>query len=161
MWRESGPFDCAFDYRLESVGWGILRARIGDESFHCCASWVGDALGPFAAAAVSVHDTDEVRRFSWYEEPGEWAWVLTPHRERVLVEIRHYADHLNSEDPGYDLFVGEIGRRDFVGAVYLALDRFLQAWGVEGYRRLGGLHPFPIHDFTRLHDIVTPWLKEM
>ena len=146
------------DYRLvlNTVGWASCEVAIGASSVMITASYLGHALEELVEAACLIMSGETSTEAHFWEEPGEYRWVIDGIGESCRVRIVEF-DRLWSSDPieaGKVLLDEICDVAVFGSAVLRAADRVLDEHGLAGYAALWGEGEFPIVSVGRLRQLV-------
>lgn len=148
-------------YQLRGEGWA--EARISDNSKHraMVASYLSDALGDMACAALQLLRGAREVQFSFQDEPGEHRWILNRGEEdslhiRILWFRETFTGHLLRGPLGTEVFTSDCGVLDFVGQVSHVLQGILTDEGIDGYKRRWKKHDFPVETFAQIQKLLTP-----
>ena len=102
-------------YDLEGAGWA--GARISDGSRHCyfSVSYLSDALGDMAKAAVMLLHGSREESFSLQDEPGEHRFILIRgDSDSLTIRVLRF-EGTRANRFGKEVFCCECAVRDFVG----------------------------------------------
>ena len=141
----------AFHYELTGAGWAEAKISIGKKSTTVTASYLSDALGDLAHAAIAVLRDRRPAAAVFTEEPGEYLWVLMP-RPADRLEL-----HITFEQVPIGKSVvleGECSLRDFAAAVLSELERLEGKHGRDGYQELWVEYPFPAQQLEELRNLL-------
>lgn len=148
--------DIDFELVLNTVGWASCEVAIASSSATITASYLGHALEELVEAACLIMSGEPRSEAHFWEEPGEYRWVIDRIGESCRVRIIEF-DKLWSSDPieAGRVLIDEIC--DFAAfgkAVLRAADRVLDEHGLAGYAALWGEGEFPIVSVGRLRELV-------
>ncbi len=146
------------DYRLATgtVGWASCDLVIGSSSVTVTASYLGHALEELVEAACLAMSGEPLCEAHFWEEPGEYRWVIETAGQSTRVRIVEF-DELWSNMPIEDgtVLIDEIcGRTAFGAAVLRAAGEALDKHGSTGYARLWGRGEFPTESVIWLRELV-------
>lgn len=146
------------DYRLvlNTVGWATCEVAIGSSSVTITASYLGHALKELVEAACLIMSGETCSEAHFWEEPGEYRWVIDRTGESCRVRIIEFGG-LWSNDPieAGTVLIDEIcDIAVFGNAVLRAADRVLDEHGLAGYAAIWGQGEFPIGSVGRLRELV-------
>lgn len=147
-------------YKLLGHGWAEAVASAADRSCEITVSYLSDALGDLARAALACTlKTDELElTFSFFDEPGEYRWAISRAGDQVrisIVEFDDYAPKSNTVD-GKLIFEAACSLRRFVSQVRGLLQSIHNEVGVLKYKEQWKNHDFPKTEL----DGLTSWLKQ-
>lgn len=140
------------DYRLVGTGWSTCIVRADQGHVEVTASYLSNALGDLATAAVMLLEGTTQVRFSFDEEPGEYRWILEVTRDRVRVRILEFKELWGGEpdDAGQVRLDAACSIEEFAQAVRHTLRDVLSTHGREGYRAQWVEHDFPQSELDTL-----------
>ena len=146
-------------YQLAGAGWA--DARISDNSSYrdMTVSYLSDALGDMARAALQLLRGAREASFSFEDEPGEHRWILSRgEADSLRIRILWFEDTFSppSQERGTEVFKCDCAVLDFVGQVSSVLQTVLADEGIEGYMRRWQHHEFPLGTFTEIQRLLTP-----
>jgi hypothetical protein len=136
----------AITYKLVGTGWAECTVHLNDSHASLTASYLSDALGNLAAAALNLIRGSELERVSFDEEPGEYRWVLKQYRPGELsLRVLEFPELWSEapDDSGSVLLRGACSTQDFARAVAGGLEAVLAEYGERGYKAKWVEHPFP------------------
>jgi len=145
-------------YQLAGAGWADARICDNSRCRDMAASYLSDALGDMARAALQLLGGGREASFSFQDDPGEHRWILSRGEEDSLrIRVLWFDDAFSPRPPerGAEVFTCDCTVLDFVGQVSFVLQNILAEVGVEGYQRRWRNHAFPIETFTRLQGFLT------
>lgn len=151
MTASGGVEDVRFEYKL-LPGSGEARLQVGAATAELTAPDVGDPLRNLLRAMLALaHGAPEVR-VSWWEEPGEYRWVLNAPGRPVDVWILWFDDDSGKAQnaDGQELLRASCARRSLVQAVAAGAQAVLDEHGLSGYRKLWDRNDFPAEDLKEL-----------
>ena len=133
------------DYDLVATGWSTCVVRTDQGHADITASYLSNALGDLAAAAVMLLEGATEARFSFDEEPGEYRWLLEVTSSGLRVRILEFEELWGDQpdDAGRVRLDALCSVDEFAGAVQRALKAVDAKYGVEGYRKKWVEHDFP------------------
>jgi hypothetical protein len=133
------------EYRLTGTGWSECVLRADGETVTISASYVGDALGDLARAALALVEGKSKSRCSFHEEPGEFRWLFSRHREHVILRVLRFGERWSGgpDERGNKIFRTEMTVRELAVAVSTMLDAVLREYGAAGYAAKWARHDFP------------------
>ncbi len=146
---DSTPRQCSalkLQYRLTGSGWAECDIVADGTLLKVTASYLSDALGQLATAALILRLGAAAARVSFDEEPGEYRWGFDWHRAKSLRMRIWWFDEMWSHRPDddgkvvLDLIVEDAV---FYNAILNTLDDVLKTHGVEGYKEAWVEYPFP------------------
>ncbi len=161
--------DLKIDYRLDGSGWAACDVSAGlgrgVSSISITASYLSDALGQLAAAALMLRMGAPSARVSFDEEPGEYRWGFDWHRSPsgavTTIRVRiWWFDEMWSHRPDnegqveFDLLIDQA---QFYRAVSGMLDDVLARYGEAGYKSQWDRYSFPKHVQTALNELLDEW----
>lgn len=142
----------SINYKLgEHHGWSECQLTAGGSTVALTASYLSDALGQLATAAVLLLQGAPSARVSFDEEPGEYRWGIDWHRDeqnkrevffRVRVWFFEEMWGHRPDEAGQLLLDEVVTQKAFYGGVRQMLNTVLHEYGMDGYRDRWG-HPFP------------------
>jgi hypothetical protein len=147
----------SLEYRLTGCGWSECRLVSSRAEVTITASYLTDALGNLAAAALELLNGASSARCSFDEEPGEYRWVLDAAEGSLLVRVLEFQE-LWSDAPdteGTVVFRCSCTVLTFGTAVYEALSRVLAKEGMAGYKSKWVEHAFPLDAFRQIEAVLT------
>jgi hypothetical protein len=148
-------------YQLAGTGWADARISHNSKYRDMAVSYLSDALGDMAQAALGlVSGTREVS-FSFQDEPGEHKWLLTRgEADSLRIRILWFNDTFSRrpQESGEEVFACDCAVLDFVGQISHVLHNILSEESVEGYKRRWKNHDFPLDAYTELQRVLTPQL---
>ena len=145
-------------YQLAGAGWADARVRADHGYRDMSVSYLSDALGDMAAAAVALVRGARSARFAFQDEPGEHRWLLERGADDSLrIRVVWFEDTFAArrDDRGAEVFSCECTVLDFAGQVLSVLGSILEDHGVDGYRQQWQEHEFPMEAFERLRTALT------
>lgn len=125
-------------------------------------SYLTDALKDLLGALIDVTSGAEEARFYWWDEPGEYRWILRRSGDGVAVTILEFPDWWDDsgnpfpDEEGRLVFRSSVPLDVIVNKVALEAQRLLGEHGEhgehgeDGYRTLWIEHPFPTAQLSRL-----------
>jgi len=146
-------------YQLEGAGWADARISDGSRQLGMSVSYLSDALGDMAKAALHLLRGGREASFSFEDEPGQNRWLLTRgEADSLRIQIRWFDDTFSSLDfgRGKEVFFCECAVLDFAGQVHSVLHQVLEDEGAEGYKRRWTNHDFPAESFAEIQKLLTP-----
>ena len=129
-----------YQLRANTIGWASCDVAIGSSSVTITASYLGHALEELVDAACLVMSGETQSEAHFWEEPGEYRWVIENAGDRTRVRIFEF-DELWSGKPTETakIVIDEICEIGAFGAAVLrAADRVLDEHGLVGYAKLWG-----------------------
>lgn len=160
--------DILFDFRLTGVGWAECCIVCGEKLLKFTASYLSDALGQLATAALLMHLGAPSARISFDEEPGEYRWGIewyrSPSGDETSFRVRiWWFTELwgrRPDDEGEVKFDEIIDADAFYRAVRDLLDEVRTRYGEEGYNQQWDRYRFPRLVQQELKHLVGPWPSE-
>jgi len=150
------PDDVSIKYLLTGSGWAECRIRFGKHQATVTASYLPDALGDFARAVVRLIDGAPSAKFSFAEEPGQYAWTLQHRGDRLRCVVKWYAEYgWDPDRRSKKRFEAEAPFCDFLAAFNLALQGLLAQYGPAGYRERWVAHAFPSAEADRIGEFLS------
>jgi hypothetical protein len=144
-------------YQLAGAGWADARITDGVNFRNMSVSYLSDALGDMAKAALNILRGENEASFAFEDEPGEHLWLLTREANHSLrIKILWCDDTFGSERQKHrsEVFATECTVLDFVSQVSAILDHILTDEGIEGYKQRWTNHDFPIEIFNELQRLL-------
>ncbi len=146
------------NYQLAGSGWANAQVSESGRSLEMSASYLSDALGDMAQAAVSLLTGARVVTFSFQDEPGEHQWILTRGEfDALYVRVIWFPKTFgsgNKADSGTEVFACDCAVMDFVGQVFSTLNAVHEDEGVEGYKRRWKNNDFPSKSYQELQKLL-------
>ena len=146
-------------YQLGDAGWADARVRDANCSRDISSvSYLSDALGDMAVAAVALVQGARSVRFAFEHEPGEHRWLLERGEDDLLgISLLWFDDNFpaRQDDAGEEVFSCQCRVLDFAGQVLSILASILEQYGVSGYREKWQRHEFPLEAFQTLRASLT------
>ena len=141
-----------FEYRLTGRGWSAATIADRETTVEITASYLSDALGNLARAVVGLLRGVEAARVSWYEEPGEYRWLVNRADETVSIRILWFDSQFpkRPDEEGRTVFETTCRLVDFAGQVTSQLRALLESPGEAGYKEQWVLHDFPRAEYEAL-----------
>jgi hypothetical protein len=141
-----------FEYRLTGRGWSVATISCGDATVELTTSYLSDALGDLARAAIALNNGAHHVTVSWAEEPGEYRWLLTRTDDLVSIRILSFrSQHPRRPDAdGEPVFRASCRLTDFAGQVTSQLRALAERLGDAGYKEQWVLHDFPRAEYETL-----------
>jgi hypothetical protein len=146
-------------YELAGAGWADARISHKGNYRNMAVSYLSDALGDMARAAVQLLRGGREVSFSFQDEPGEHRWILSRgEADSLRIRVFWFDDAFSArrQERGTEVFACDCAVLDFVGQVSYVLQSVLADEGVEGYRRRWQNYEFPLDSFTELQRLLTP-----
>lgn len=141
-------------YELPDRGWCRCAIVIDDQTCQVTGSYLFDVTRDFLEIVASLVGGCSEGRFSFFEEPGEYRWILKRNfqSEFTLVIMEFDQGFLVGQTPdekGKKIFEGhcDITRLGF--ALKRAMDNLINQHGLEGYKALWR-EEFPIEKYRLL-----------
>ena len=85
-----GPFRVTL--RLDGIGFMQMVATADDQHVERSSSYIFDGVEATGSALVALARGATAVRFSWFDEPGEYRWVVNRDGEEVRVVLREFPD---------------------------------------------------------------------
>ncbi len=137
-------------YQLEGAGWAGARVIHGTQFRDMSVSYLSDALGDMAKAALLLLQGADEESFEFFDEPGMHRWQLARGNGNVLsIRILWFEDEMSAES-GIEVFECKCPAPTFIRAVIASLENVLVDEGIEGYKRRWIAHEFPSHTYSEL-----------
>jgi hypothetical protein len=110
-----------------------------------------DGLGGMTKAAADLLERGREARVAWFDEPGEWRWLLSREAELVRLRMIRFREYGPSQpdDQGETEFEASCTPLRFATQVAGQMKRLLNEHGADGYQR-NWRASFPTRDFDRL-----------
>jgi len=146
-------------YQLAGSGWADARISHNSGYRDMAVSYLSDALGDMARAALQLLCGAREASFSFQDEPGEHRWILSHgEADSLYIRILWFEDSFSPRPQGRggEVFMCECAVLDFVGQVSSVLQNLLADEGIEGYMRRWQSHEFPLEAFTEIQRLLTP-----
>jgi hypothetical protein len=146
-------------YKLAGAGWA--DARISNTSVYrdMAVSYLSDALGAMARAALQLLRGAREASFSFQDEPGEHRWILSRgEADSLRIRILWFEDNFSPrpQERGTEVFGCDCAVLDFVGQVSSVLQTLLADEGIDGYIRRWQSDEFPVDTFAEIQRLLTP-----
>jgi len=142
-----------FVYDLAGAGWANARIMDKEAEFELSASYLSDAAGDMAAAAVALLKGAKEATFCFQDEPGQHRFLLDRTETGGLV-VRVVWNEANfagvSDVDAEEAFRCESDVVAFAGQVAASLRAILKERGLEGYRQAWRAHAFPLEAYREL-----------
>ena len=108
-----------------------------------------DALGDLLRAGLALGTGAARAEFSFDGEPNEWRWLI---EIPLTLRILGFASIFDRKPPesGVVLLEAECNPDDFARAALVVGQSVLSRYGVEGYSKQWGWHPFPLRALRAL-----------
>ena len=76
-----------FSFHLDDTGagWEYVHFVLDDVPHGFRISYIGPGVSDFVRAATSLKKR-ETRDFTWYDEPGEYSWIISRRDDLVYIE---------------------------------------------------------------------------
>ncbi len=145
------------EYDLTGTGWSECTVRVNGTTATVTASYLGDALGDLASAVTAAlrGQPKSVARF--WEEPGEYRWILEPLRPGAvrirIIEFPHLWGDRPNED-GRVLLDAECSLVELGKALLACLLQLEGKYGVHGYREKWVEHDFPTERVAEFQELL-------
>jgi len=108
---------------------------------------------------VDLLNGAEEKEVFFMDEPGEHRLLLRrTGKENLLVEVEWFEDWkswelMDKETKGEKVFSAEVSLLKVAHEVKASLDKLLEKFGVEGYKKKWIEHEFPLEPYERLKNI--------
>ncbi|WP_308796439.1 hypothetical protein [Agromyces silvae] len=133
-----------FEYWLTGTGWAKASVRHEDATLPLSASYIQDALGDLLQAVDDLLAGAGSSRCVWWEEPGQYWWLLERSGEGVNLSILWFDDWVREPDgSGVLKFAEALPLADLATAIAVGSAKVLAEHGAEEYRRRWVEAPFP------------------
>lgn len=142
-------------YELEGAGWVSARISEGSRQCELSVSYLSDALGDMAQAAVMLLIGSREETFRFQDEPGEHRFILTRgDADALTVRVLWFEDTFSSraDEFGKEVFRCECPALEFVGQVYSNLHAIVTKHGLDGYQRAWRYHEFPSEAYDAIRE---------
>lgn len=149
-------------YQLAGAGWADARISDGDRQLDMSVSYLSDALGNMARAALALLRGSREASFAFEDEPGQHRWTLVRGDSDSLSIRIHWFDDALSTRPAErrtEVFACECCVLDFAGQVSAVLHHVLADEGIDGYKRRWQMHDFPSETLNQIQRLLTPQLQ--
>ena len=79
--------DHTFSFHIDDIGagWEYVHFILDDESFGFRISYIGPGVSDFVGTMTSLKEK-ESKDLTWYDEPGEYTWLVSRLDDIVYVE---------------------------------------------------------------------------
>lgn len=148
----------SFEYRLVGSGWSEATLADGsNETILTNVSYLSDALRDLVATLIELMEGAKRAEFTWYDEPGEYQWLLTNHKQLLSIRITRYQNWEQDRKPrehGKTIFKARCALREFAVAVLAQLREIDATLGPEGYKARWVAHSFPSKEYQRLTSLL-------
>src|SRR5690242_14812293 len=138
----------SFVYRLTGSGWSEAIISDGTNTATLQVSYLSDALRDLMAAIIELLEGATRAELTWFDEPGEYHWLLT-HRQQVLsIRITRYRNWEQDRGPkerGKTVLKARCALRDFATAVLEQLADLYSTFGATGYKERWVSDDFPLN----------------
>ena len=142
-----------FTYRMMGSGWSEATLGDGAETVTLDGiSYLSDALRDLIGGVLALLDGGKRAEFSWFTEPGEFAWLLTHHKQVFSLRVtrfKDWEDFRGKYDRGKTVFKGRGTLQQFSESVLAQLDELYATVGPGGYQKQWG-SSFPFDEYQRL-----------
>jgi len=148
-----------FEYNLTSAGWADSTISNDERQVKMQVSYLSDSLGDLTKAMVDLLNGAEEKEVFFMDEPGEHRLLLRrTGKENLLVEVEWFEDWkswelMDKETKGEKVFSAEVSLLKVAHEVKASLDKLLEKFGVEGYKKKWIEHEFPLEPYERLKNI--------
>lgn len=143
--------------QLAGAGWADARVVHEAKVREMSLSYLSDAIGDMAWAAVNLLRGSRNVTFNFQDEPGEHCWMLERGvSDSLHICIRWFAETFHSGNAlnGAEVFSCDCTVLDFVGEVSSVLTGLLEDADGEAYKRRWG-HSFPIDAYNEIQRRLT------
>jgi hypothetical protein len=141
-------------YRLTGSGWSEAIISDGaNETILSNMSYLSDALRDLVTAVIMLLEGTKRTEFSWYDEPGEYQWLLTCREQLLSIRVtryRNWEQDRRSSDRGKTAFETRSALRDFATAVLAQLPELYATLGSKGYKKRWVAHDFPVNEYRQI-----------
>jgi hypothetical protein len=148
-----------FEYNLIGPGWAESTISVNEQSLSMTVSYLSDALGHLTKAVVNLLNGAEEAEVRFMDEPGEHHWLIRKREnDTVSIEIKWYEDWPSwrlENDSGSLVFAAEVSLWEFARHVRAALDKSVDKYGLEGYKKEWIAHKFPSKDYRILSGMLS------
>jgi len=151
--------DMELVFQLGGAGWADARMSDGSRGRDMRVSYLCDALGEMARAALHLLRGSREAVFAFDDEPGEHRWVLTRgEADSLSIRIFWFDETFSSRrlGKGTEVFSCDCAVLDFVGPVFSVLHQILSNEGVEGYKRRWKNNEFPLDTYNEIRRLLAP-----
>ena len=95
-----------FSFHIDDIGagWEYVHFVLDNEEFGFRISYIGPGVSDFVESMTSLQKT-ESKDFTWYDEPGEYTWIVSRLNDIVYVEPPYGTDGFYLK---YDYFKDQI-----------------------------------------------------
>ena len=85
--KQSILTDHTFSFHIDDIGagWEYVHFILDDESFGFRISYIGPGVSDFVSSVTSL-DKNKSILFTWYDEPGEYTWIISRRDDLVYIE---------------------------------------------------------------------------
>ena len=79
--------DHTFSFHIDDIGtgWEYVHFVLDTEGYGFRISYIGPGVSDFVESMTSLKK-NESKEFTWYDEPGEYTWIVSRQGEIVYVE---------------------------------------------------------------------------
>jgi hypothetical protein len=149
-----------FEYDLAGSGWAESMISVNEQSLSMTVSYLSDALGHLTKAVVRLLNGAEEAEVRFMDEPGEHRWLIRKREnDKVSIEIEWFEDWPSwgfaEKDSGSLVFTAEVSLWEFARHVRAALDKSVDKYGLEGYKKEWIAHKFPSKDYRILKGMLS------
>ena len=76
-----------FSFHIDDIGagWEYVHFVLDNEEFGFRISYIGPGVSDFVESMTSLQKT-ESKDFTWYDEPGEYTWLVSRRDDIVYIE---------------------------------------------------------------------------
>jgi hypothetical protein len=149
----------SISFKLTGTGWAECEIFVDEKVYVITASYLEDALGNLADAALKIAQGEEFAYAVFAEEPGEYEWKIQRINEKVIsIEILWFDDWeglRQSDDKGRIVLQFECPLLTFIQRIIICLSDVLNKYELEGYKRKWVEHDFPLKTYNELRNIMS------
>lgn len=144
-------------YDLEGAGWADARISDGSQHRDFSVSYISDALGDMAKAAVLLLHGSREASFTLQDEPGEHRFILLRgNADSLTIRVLWFngASSGRADRFGEEVFRCDCAVLDFVGQVSVNLHAILTKYGLDGYKQSWRTHEFPTRAYNEIRRLL-------
>ena len=85
--KQGKLIDHTFSFHIDDIGagWEYVHFVLDNEEFGFRISYIGPGVSDFVESMTSLQKTESTD-FTWYDEPGEYTWLVSRQDDIVYVE---------------------------------------------------------------------------
>lgn len=147
-----------FVFKFTGSGWAV--ATISDGTATATIDNITSDSAPLRSllsALANLLDGQKRAQFSWWDEHGEFQWLLTSRDQILFARITRYRMepiYRKPNDRGKPLLKLRCDLREFATAVFEQLRERFETLGPTGFEDQW-IRPFPLSEFQRLGELLS------